>query len=123
MSLLARFKPAIVRPLKAGPRAVIRRHASTSTSYSSLNLRTGIYATVFAISSGLFAVYYFDCRSAIHRYVFTPLLRYGLDAETGHKVAVQVLGSGLAPKDPLLDDTRLQAQVCVCICSIIRHIE
>lgn len=74
-------------------------------------VRTGIYASVIAVSAGLFAIYYFDARSALHRYIFTPILRFALDAETGHKFAVKVLRSGLAPKDPVLDDARLKCQV------------
>lgn len=73
--------------------------------------RTGAFATLFLVSSGLFAVYYLDARSAIHRYFFTPLIRYGLDAETGHKVAVKVLRTGWGPRDPLPDDERLQVEV------------
>lgn len=63
------------------------------------------------LSTGLFAVYYFDARSAIHRYFLTPLLRYTLDAETGHKVAVELLRSGLGPKDPVSDDEKLAFEV------------
>jgi dihydroorotate dehydrogenase len=74
-------------------------------------LRTGLYATVFTLSAGLFAVYYFDARSALHRYLITPVLRYGLDAETGHKLAVKVLRSGLGPRDLLVDDERLRSEV------------
>jgi len=72
---------------------------------------TGFYRTVFVLSSGLFAVYYFDARSAIHRYFLTPVLRYALDAETGHKVAVRVLRSGLGPRDPVPDDEKLKSEV------------
>ncbi|KAF8892068.1 dihydroorotate dehydrogenase [Infundibulicybe gibba] len=74
-------------------------------------LRTGIYGTLFLVSSGLFAVYYFDARSAIHRYVLTPLIRYTLDAESGHKFAVKILRSGLGPRDPLSDDERLKTEL------------
>ncbi|KAF8920507.1 Dihydroorotate dehydrogenase-domain-containing protein [Mucidula mucida] len=74
-------------------------------------IRTGIYATVFTLSAGLFAVYYFDARSALHRYFLTPVLRYAVDAETGHQLAVKVLRSGLGPKDPLADDERLQTEL------------
>ncbi|KAJ7876799.1 Dihydroorotate dehydrogenase-domain-containing protein [Mycena leptocephala] len=74
-------------------------------------IKSGLYGTVFALSAGLFAIYYFDARSAIHRYVFTPLLRYTLDAETGHKVAVQILKSGLGPRDPVQDDVRLKSEL------------
>lgn len=74
-------------------------------------LRTGLYATAFAITTGLFAVYYFDARSALHRYVITPIVRHSFDAETGHKIAVKVLRSGLGPKDPVPDDEKLEVEV------------
>ncbi|KAK7685102.1 hypothetical protein QCA50_011939 [Cerrena zonata] len=92
------------------PRAP-QRFASTSASSHSSPLRTGLYASVFAISTGLFAVYYFDSRSAIHRYVFTPAIRYALDPEAGHKFALKVLASGLAPRDTQEDDEILKAHL------------
>jgi hypothetical protein len=73
--------------------------------------RSGVFATAIVLSTGLFAVYYFDARSSLHRYFLTPLLRHALDAETGHKVAVKVLKSGLGPRDPLPDDQRLETRV------------
>lgn len=78
-------------------------------------IRTGIYLTVFTLSAGLCAVYYFDARSALHRYILTPTLRKVLDAETGHKVAVKMLRSGLGPRDPVTDDIRLKCSVGPCI--------
>jgi len=57
------------------------------------------------------SVYYYDARSAIHRCVLTPALRHTFDAETGHKIAVKVLRSGLGPRDPVRDDDRLQSEV------------
>ncbi|KAI0085842.1 dihydroorotate dehydrogenase [Irpex rosettiformis] len=81
---------------------------TTSTTASGSNaVRNGLYATVFVVSTGLFAAYYFDCRSAIHRYVLTPIVRYTLDPETGHKFAVKVLRSGLSPRDTQKDDETL----------------
>lgn len=89
-----------------------RRTLFTSASSSASSpLRTGLYATVFTLSAGLFAVYYFDARSALHRYLLTPVLRYSFDAETGHQIAVKVLRSGLGPKDPVKDDDRLKLTV------------
>lgn len=75
-------------------------------------VRTGLYTTAFVLSAGVFAVYYFDARSALHRYFLTPVLRQTLDAETGHKLAVKTLKSGFAPKDPVPDDSRLKCKVC-----------
>jgi hypothetical protein len=90
----------------------VKRNLFTKTTTPARSpLRTGLYATIFTLSTGLFAVYYFDARSSLHRYFITPILRYGLDAETGHKVAVKVLRSGLGPRDPLTDDERLRSQV------------
>ncbi|KAJ7252742.1 Dihydroorotate dehydrogenase-domain-containing protein [Mycena haematopus] len=73
-------------------------------------VRSALYTTVFILSTGLFTIYYLDARSAIHRYVIPPLLRHTLDAETGHKVAVKVLKSGLGPRDPAQDDARLKSE-------------
>lgn len=85
---------------------------STSTPRPATPLRTAAYTTAFLVSAGLFTVYYLDSRSALHRYVLTPLLRNTLDAETGHKLAVKVLKSGLAPRDVVADDGRLKCEVC-----------
>jgi len=60
---------------------------------------------------GVFAVYYFDARSAMHRFVLTPVLRNLFDAETSHKIAVRVLRTGFGPKDPVRDDVRLQFEI------------
>jgi dihydroorotate dehydrogenase len=87
------------------------RSASTSTNSGSNALRTGLYTTVFVVSTGLFAAYYFDSRSAIHRYVFNPIIRYTLDPEAGHKLAVKVLRSGLGPRDTQADDESLKLNV------------
>ncbi|KAJ3907295.1 Dihydroorotate dehydrogenase-domain-containing protein [Lentinula edodes] len=74
-------------------------------------ISAGIYATALVLSTGLFAVYYFDARSALHRYVIMPVLRQILDAETSHKIAVKVLRSGLGPKDPVIDDEHLMFEL------------
>ncbi|CAL1708361.1 unnamed protein product [Somion occarium] len=101
----------LVSRLYNHPVRITRRSASTSSTSISSPVRTGLYATVFTISAGLFAVYYFDSRSAIHRYVLTPVLRYALDPETGHKFAVKALGSGIAPRDTQPDDACLKAEI------------
>ncbi|KAG6837341.1 hypothetical protein H0H93_010943 [Arthromyces matolae] len=86
------------------------RRSFSSTSSPASNLRTGIYATALVVSTGVFAVYYFDARSALHRYILTPALRRTVDAELGHKVAVKVLKTGLGPRDPCSDDPRLKSE-------------
>jgi len=72
---------------------------------------TGLYTTAFVLSTGLLAIYYLDARSAFHRYLLTPVLRNLFDAETGHKIAVKVLRSGLGPRDPVADDPCLKVEV------------
>lgn len=104
------------RVMSAGRTSLVRmpvqRKMSSSATSASNSVRNGVYATVFVVSTGLFAAYYFDCRSAIHRYVFTPIVRHTLDPETGHKLAVKVLRSGLSPRDLQEDDETLGLNVC-----------
>ena len=90
---------------------VPQRTMSTSRAYFANPLRTGVYATVLAVSTGLFAVYYFDSRSSIHRYVLTPLVRNLFDPEIGHKLAVKTLRTGLGPRDSQTDDEVLKCEV------------
>ena len=100
--------------LKAGHafRPTFQARLATTTSESPPNtLKKGLYATVVAVSTGLFAVYYFDSRSAIHRYIIPPTLRYTLDPEASHRFAVRALASGLAPRDTQADDERLKFEV------------
>ncbi|KAG5647449.1 hypothetical protein DXG03_009379 [Asterophora parasitica] len=103
--------------LRRGPRLAQHLRSQAPRSYRQLSLQaprsvtTGLYATAFVLSTGLFAVYYFDARSALHRYILTPVLRHTLDAESGHKFAVKVLRSGLGPRDPCSDDVRLKSEL------------
>ena len=104
-------------PSKLASHIFPRSHSSSRSLFTSAAAvrrspaQSGLYATVFLLSTGLFAVYYFDARSALHRYFLTPLLRHTLDAETGHKVSVKLLKSGLGPRDPVSDDQRLEFKV------------
>lgn len=88
-----------------------QRNSSTGRPYTSNRIRTGLLATTFVLSTGLFAVYYFDSRSSIHRYVLTPLVRNLFDAETSHKIAVKTLRAGLGPRDTQSDDEILKCEV------------
>lgn len=100
---------SLLRPSKLYnyPRNLSTRIAPASRS----PITTGLYATALLLSTSLFAVYYFDPRSAIHKYVIMPVLRHTLDAEASHKVAVKVLRSGLGPKDHAPDDEKLALEV------------
>ncbi|KAH9926271.1 uncharacterized protein BXZ73DRAFT_102954 [Epithele typhae] len=90
---------------------VQRRPASTAPIPSSSTARNAVYASLFVVTSGLFAIYYLDCRAALHKYIVTPVIRHTLDPETGHKLAVRVLSSGLAPRDPVVDDEVLKVEL------------
>jgi len=89
-----------------------RRSLSSSARSSAKLIKTSAYTTALAFSAGIFAVYYFDARSALHRYVLTPALRNLFDPETGHKLSVKALQLGLGAKDPVPDDARLKSEVC-----------
>ena len=88
-----------------------RRSFSSTSSPPSSRIRTTCYTAVLAVSAGFFATYYFDARSAIHRYVIMPILRHTCDTETGHRIAVKVLQNGLAPRDLIQDDDILRSEV------------
>ena len=101
-----------VRARRVRPCLTPFRAASTSTTTSTTShLRSFAYGTTVVIAGGAFVAYYSDSRSAIHQYVFAPLLRSVLDGEAAHKVALRVLRSGLHPRDRLDDDARLKVQV------------
>jgi hypothetical protein len=96
--------------IRLGSRALrCVRHASTSSAPSKAS-RT-IRNIVFISSATLLAAYYLDSRSALHRYIVPPLLRTIFDAETSHRIAVNVLASGLAPRDMRKDDERLETDL------------
>jgi dihydroorotate dehydrogenase len=71
--------------------------------------RRTIYTTTFIILTA--GLYYADARSALHRYIITPVLRSAFDPEAGHRIAIKVLKSGLAPRDFRPDDKALNCQV------------
>lgn len=85
-----------------------RNASSTASSPKSSNLLRNLGLFVSAV---VLTTYYLDSRSAIHRYVIPPLLRAGLDAETAHRLAVNALASGLAPRDMLEDDEKLATEL------------
>jgi dihydroorotate dehydrogenase len=107
MFALRFVRPKVVRPCPTPFRA-----ASTSTTTSTtLRLRSFAYGTAVVIAGGAFVAYYSDSRSAIHQYVFAPLLRTVLGGEAAHKLALRTLRSGVHPRDQLDDDPRLKVQV------------
>lgn len=98
---------ALSRPFGAH---IITRQASTSTPPSRKS--TQALGTLAVVTGGiLLTTYYLDSRSAIHRYVIPPLLRACVDAETAHLIAVKALALGVAPRDLLEDDERLETEL------------
>ena len=73
------------------------------------NLTLGI-VTISITTLSIF--YILDARSAVHRYIFTPVLRLITpDPEDAHRIAVLALKYGLHPKDRNPDDPRLAVEV------------
>ncbi|KAG9081469.1 Dihydroorotate dehydrogenase (quinone), mitochondrial, partial [Ceratobasidium sp. 370] len=83
--------PVVVRPSRADP-----------------GLRSALTASALVLGTGLFVAYYYDSRSAIHRWVIPPLMRATLDPEVSHRLAVRVLGTPFAPKDRGVNDDALK---------------
>jgi len=61
-----------------------------------------LYLVGGLIGGSIGAYYMLDARSAVHEYVFCPLIRTFTDAEEGHRLGVNLLKYGLTPK--LLDE-------------------
>jgi len=74
-------------------------------------LRRTATAAAVILAGTFLTVYYLDPRSSLYRYIITPIIRNAFDAETGHKLAVRVLKSGLGPKDSSKDDELLKVEL------------
>jgi dihydroorotate dehydrogenase len=61
-----------------------------------------LYLVGGLIGGSIGAYYMLDARSAVHEYVFCPLIRTFTDAEDGHRLGIKLLKYGLTPK--LLDE-------------------
>jgi hypothetical protein len=118
---------------RTSARGVFVRRATGSTRFASTSeipvvvgrplnsgLRSALKTSALVLGTGLFIAYYYDSRSAIHRWVIPPLMRATLDPETAHRLAVRVLGTPLAPKDQGEDDEVLKCTVST-ILGLIRQ--
>lgn len=106
----------IMASLRLVSRSIRVNHPHSSRNFASTTeptsrFRTSAYVALFALTAGVGAVYYLDSRAAVHRYLITPIIRHALDPETGHKLALSVLESGLGPRDMFPDDGRLKTEV------------
>ncbi|KAK8865841.1 dihydroorotate dehydrogenase (fumarate) [Kwoniella newhampshirensis] len=87
-----------------------RRHTSTGPSSPP---RRYLSTTLLLGSGVLLLAYYYDSRSLLHEHVVMPLVRYAVDPEEGHKLAVRVLGwdKWARPRDMGVDGAELQAEL------------
>lgn len=70
-----------------------------------------VYWSLFLFGSTFLVTYYLDSRSAIHRWVAMPFLHSFVDPEDGQKLAIDMLKSGLSPKDYTGEDDTLKTEV------------
>ncbi|CAE6482131.1 unnamed protein product [Rhizoctonia solani] len=96
----------------------ITRLASTSTETpiviaQPINSGLGsiLKASAAVLGTGLFIAYYYDSRSALHRWIVPPLMRATLDPEDAHRLALRVLGTRLAPTDHGVNDPVLKCKL------------
>ncbi|KAJ1307127.1 hypothetical protein OPQ81_001245 [Rhizoctonia solani] len=94
------------------------RFASTSTETPVViakpvnsGLGSALKASALVLGTGLFIAYYYDSRSAIHRWVVPPLMRATLDPEAAHRLALRVLGTQFAPTDHGVNDDILKCKL------------
>ncbi|KAF8676185.1 dihydroorotate dehydrogenase family Type 2 subfamily [Rhizoctonia solani] len=94
------------------------RFASTSTETPVVvakpvnsGIGTAVKASALVLGTGLFVAYYYDSRSAIHRWVVPPLMRATLDPEAAHRLALRVLGTRFAPTDHGVEDEALKCKL------------
>lgn len=62
---------------------------------SSFGLQVAVVAATLGLATG--AYYVADSKSAIHEYVFCPLIRSVTDAEEGHRLGIFLMKYGLCP--------------------------
>ena len=93
-------------PLKLSKSA---RYASTYPSYT----RSFLSTTLLLGTGGILVVYYYDSRSIMHEHVAMPLLRLVTDPESGHVMALRMLGLSrwARPRDMGVDGEELSGEV------------
>lgn len=85
--------------------------SSSKKSKGSGNVGSLVSLTLFLFGSTFLVTYYLDSRSAIHRWVAMPFLHTFLDPESAQKLAIDLLQSGIAPRDYTGDDEALESDV------------
>ncbi|KAG0306497.1 Dihydroorotate dehydrogenase (quinone), mitochondrial [Dissophora globulifera] len=102
-----RVPSMVVRPSSAVRYyATVRKEHTTTSRTINFLLGTGI------IVGGIAGVAYgFDSRAGVHKYVIMPLIHKTMDAEPAHKAAIQIMKTGLSPRDTQPDDSSLEVKL------------
>ncbi|KAJ9093150.1 hypothetical protein QFC20_007198 [Naganishia adeliensis] len=76
-------------------------------------ISSAVRTSLYAAGTLAFVAYYYDSRSAIHEHVLMPAIRAVTDAETSHKLAVELLslGAWARPKDKGTDGDSVRAEM------------
>ena len=99
------------RPLRTLPRAI--GHRTYTTSRPTPRLPSALRTTLYATTTLALLAYYYDSRSALHEHILMPAIRACTDAETSHKLAVELLSLGgwARPKDRGVDGESVRAEM------------
>lgn len=74
------------------------------------SLAQPVFAAAAAAAAAAGAFYVLDARAGVHEYVLCPLIRTFTDAESGHRLGIQLMKYGLAPR-LRGEDRRLEAEL------------
>lgn len=76
-------------------------------------ISSAVRTSLYAAGTLALVAYYYDSRSAIHEHVLMPAVRALTDAETSHKLAVELLslGAWARPKDKGTDGESVRAEM------------
>ncbi|GHJ84587.1 hypothetical protein NliqN6_0989 [Naganishia liquefaciens] len=105
----------LARPLRTLPRGIATRAYITSRPSPTPRPRlpSALRTTLYAATTLALIAYYYDSRSALHEHVLMPAIRACTDAETSHKLAVELLslGAWARPKDRGVDAESVRAEM------------
>ena len=76
-----------------------------------MSWRTAAKIGTFGVAASTFLYYASDSRAGIHKLVTFPLLRFGLDAESAHRLSILLARSGGLPADRGVDDPCLKIKL------------
>jgi dihydroorotate dehydrogenase len=84
-----------------------------TTAPPTRRLSSALRTSLYAAGTLALVAYYYDSRSLIHEHVLMPAVRTVTDAETSHKLAVELLslGAWARPKDRGVDGHAVRAEM------------